>query len=175
VGMIAQSLLLIARGAPGKEKPANKRHYAETARVAPSQRCGRRKFFLPNLFLPNLRSGGEGFNDARGRFGRHHPRKPESCFIEQFAILRLRPFLSPCQDQHSDVEPLPMVRSVAGRKHHLDDQQSAARLHRAAAVAKDGHALPFTPVVDDMGEQISVAAGGHVFEETAGCDRDAIR
>ena len=40
-------------------------------------------------------------------------------------------------DKHHYVNYLGWVRSIANRKHHLDNQQSAARVHSAPAILQD--------------------------------------
>ena len=50
-----------------------------------------------------------------------------------------------------------------------------ARIHRAPAVAEDREALVLRPIVDDVREQIGIAAAWDALEETARLDRDAVR
>ena len=61
------------------------------------------------------------------------------------------------------------------RKHHLDNQQSAARIHRTPTIAEDRQALLFAPIMDDMREKIGIAAAWNTLEETARLYRDALR
>ena len=90
-------------------------------------------------------------------------------------IFLFRPLLSSGPDEHHHIEHLAWVRSIASRKHHFDNQQSAARIHRTSTVAQDRKALFFAPVMDDMREKIGIPAVWNALEEIPALYRDAIR
>ena len=66
-----------------------------------------------------------------------------------------------------------MGRVVLGED-EFDDQEFAVGAHGAAAVAEDGQVLFLAPVVDDVRDDVTVAAVGDALEEAAALDRDAV-
>lgn len=106
------------------------------------------------------------FHNAYRRSRRNDRGKPESRLLEWRVVLRLRPFLPSRPHQHHHVEHLAQMRCVILRELHFKKQQLRVRLHRAAAVSEDGQALIFGPVVNDVREQIGIAAGGNGFEKS---------
>ena len=67
------------------------------------------------------------------------------------------------------------MRRIASRQHHLDQQQSATGIHRAAAMAQNRLALRLAPIVDDVREEISITADRNAVEEAARLDRHPLR
>ena len=84
---------------------------------------------------------------------------------EQLPVFLFRPLLPSRPDEHHHVEHLAWVRRIAGRKHHLDNQEPAARIHRLPTVAQDQEALVFAPIVDDVRENVGIAAAWNTVEE----------
>ena len=65
------------------------------------------------------------------------------------------------------------MRYIAGREHHLDDKQTTIGADYLATMTKDSKALFLTPIVDDMRQQVSVAACGHGLKKIAGLNGNA--
>src|SRR5262249_6602036 len=121
------------------------------------------------------RSRDRGLDDADLRLRRHDAAQAESGLPEELGVLVLRPLLAAGHGEHDDVEDFAEVGSVARRQDELHDQERAAFLHRVATVAENREALLLGPVVDDMREDVGVAAGRNALEEVPRLDRDAIR
>ena len=56
------------------------------------------------------------------------------------------------------------MRDVAGRQHHLDDQQATGWVHRLANMAEDRQTPILVPVMDDVRENISTRPAGDAGE-----------
>ena len=57
------------------------------------------------------------------------------------------------------------MSDVAGRQHHLDDQQATGWVHRLTNMAKDCQTPILVPVMDDVREDISIRPAGDACEE----------
>ena len=117
--------------------------YVETA---PHGRCSLWRFSLDN---------------AHVRARRNHARHVQARGRQQRFVFAGGAFLAAGDRQHHHVDQLAEVRRIALRQHELDDEKLGARLHGLAAVAKNRQTLIFVPVVDDVRQDIRVAAGGH--------------
>jgi hypothetical protein len=60
-----------------------------------------------------------------------------------------------------------LVRRIVIRKHRLDNQDPATRIHRAPTVTEDREAVVRRPVVDDVRKKIGIAAAWNSIEEAA--------
>jgi len=69
--------------------------------------------------------------------------------------------------QHHHIEHFSRMRDVAGRQHHLDNQQATGWVHRLADMAKDRQTPILVPIVDDVRENVSIASTGDACEEVA--------
>ena len=69
-----------------------------------------------------MRLSKRGFDDAYGGCSGDDSNETEPGFVEERTVLWLSPLLASRSHQHHHVEHLPRVGSVAGWKHHLDDQ-----------------------------------------------------
>ena len=72
--------------------------------------------------------------------------------------------------KHHHVNDLSKVRSVAVRQHELNYQQFCSRLHRITAIAENRRTLLFVPIMNDVRQDVCVAAGGNMLEEVAVLD-----
>src|SRR5262249_17382034 len=107
-----------------------------------------------------------GFDDAHRRFRLHHLCKPQTGPVEKRRVFGLRALSPSGTHEHHQVEHFAWMGLTVRREHHLNDQQSAARLHRAPAIAQNREILFFRPIVDDVREHVCVATTGDSFEET---------
>ena len=115
-----------------------------------------------------------GFDDADGGGGGDYPRESEIGFVEKCPVLRFSSLLPWRRREHGDVEDLAGVKGVAAIQHHLQDQQSGRRRHRAVAVTEDGEALLLAPVVDDVRQQVEIASRRNPLEEAARAEGHAV-
>ena len=98
----------------------------------------------------------------------NYPRQSETGLGIEFRVLFFGSF-APAggQREHHHVPELAVGRLIAGRHHPFDDQHSATVVHRLAAVAQDHRGPLVVPVVDDVLEEVDVAARGNACEEVA--------
>lgn len=115
-----------------------------------------------------------GFDDADWRIRGDDAGELKIRFGEQGAVFGFGAFLALGGGEHGDVEHLTGVGRVAFGEHHFENEQAAGGGHGEVAVGEDDEALRFAPVVEDVGEQVEVAAAGDGFKEAAGKEVDAI-
>ena len=77
------------------------------------------------------------------------------------------------QHHHLQVEPAAGTGAVVGRQRRLQHQHARVRLHRAADVAENAQAFVVVVVVQQVADQISVAAFRRGLEHVAGDEGDA--
>ncbi len=87
------------------------------------------------------------------------------------AASRSRPFAT---QQHLQVHPLTREVAVVLGEHHLHQQHRRIGAGGYANVTEDRHGLPIGPVVDDVFEDIGVAAGRNAVEERPTLDADPV-
>ena len=97
---------------------------------------------------------------------KRRPALPRSEAYSQFGT-----FLPSQLHKHDHIEHLPRMRRIAGWQDHFDNQQSAARIHCLANMAKDRQTPIFAPVVDDMREDVGIRTGRYACKEIAGLYR----
>jgi hypothetical protein len=66
------------------------------------------------------------------------------------------------------------VRRIVIRKHRLDNQDPAARIHRTPTGTEDRETVVLRPVMDDVRKKIGIAAAWNSVEETPRLYRDAV-
>src|ERR671913_2589147 len=69
---------------------------------------------------------------------------------------------------------LPKPGGVALAQHQFDDEQSARGGHRGATVTEDSETVVFTPVVDDVREDVGVRPRRHGLERAARLNRHTV-
>jgi hypothetical protein len=57
------------------------------------------------------------------------------------------------------------VEGVSFGQNRFDDQQTAAGRHGAVTVGENAEALRLAPVVDNVGQNAEIEAGGYALEE----------
>ena len=121
------------------------------------------------------------FRSARPRrHSRRHswgvaPSQFESCRIEQRAIFTNGPLASAQHDEHVQVDPLAEEWLLPLREHQFYHQELSVRWYRPAAMSQDCNAAFVVPIVQDLRQQIGIAARRNLNKEIAADDRAAIR
>ena len=79
--------------------------------------------------------------------------------------LRSRPLPAAEQDEHLEVDQLRRMRPVILGHDELEHEQERVVAHRLANAPEDSHGVVICPVVEDLGQQVDVAAGRRLVEE----------
>src|ERR1700677_1772328 len=89
-------------------------------------------------------------------------------------ILRFRALQTPYQNKHYHIQYFARVRNISWREDHLNNQQPSIRLHGFATTAENCQALLIGPIMQDMRQDVGVAASGHRLEEISSLDGHTI-
>ena len=66
------------------------------------------------------------------------------------------------------------MRYIAGRQHHLNDEQTTIGSDCLATMTKDGEALFLSPIVDHVRQQVGVAPRWHCLKKIARLNSNAL-
>ena len=106
----------------------------------------------------SLGLGQNGIYHAHRRLCCHDAAEAETSLVQQTGILGFRALLTADQYQHHHIQYFPWMWNVTGGQDHLDDQQSAIRLHGFATMTENCQALVIVPIVQDVRQDVGIAA-----------------
>src|SRR4029453_1735313 len=86
---------------------------------------------------------------------------------EQFGEFLFRAFLAADGNHHLNVQQLSPFAMVAGRDHRIGDKNSSLLVHGPPAIREDPDAILIVPVVQDVLQDVSIAAVRNRLEEIA--------
>ena len=104
----------------------------------------------------------------------HYPGHPKSGLPKQVSVFRGVAFAAICVQQHLQVTPLTREVAVVLGEHRLHQQHRRIGAGGYADVTEDRNGLLIGPVVDDVFEDIGVAAGRNAVEERPALDADPV-
>src|SRR5262245_14176792 len=91
----------------------------------------------------------------------------ESRLLKQCLVFILCPLFASWYEQHNEIQKFTAERLITWRNYAFNDKQLFPRSHCSVTVLKNGHALFFVPIMDDVPHQIGVRPGRHRFKKVA--------
>ena len=94
----------------------------------------------------------------RRMLGRNRPRQAQISLLEQAGIFLDRSLAAAAEHHHLQIEPSAGARAVVGRERRFQHQHMRVRLHGAAHIGENAHAIAIVVIVHEVADQIEVAA-----------------